>query len=247
MIAEEYDSKIMTKRKKLTFFFSDIVDFTSISEELQPEDLTKYLNEYFSEMTSIALNCGATIDKYIGDAMMVFFGDPESSGEREDARACVEMALIMQERMKELRKKWRSHGFAEPFRIRVGINTGFCNVGNFGSDQRLTYTIIGGEVNVAQRLESNADSDGILISYETYAHSMDMIDVDERGSILMRGISKDIKVFSITGRRTVKQKKSEYRSPLNAKVEPKNSRLSVERRLDRLEKEVGALIDHLSN
>ena len=100
-----YDTKIETKRKKLTIFFSDIKNFTSISENLQPEDLTKYLNEYFSEMTSIALKYGGTIDKYIGDAMMIFFGDPKSNGEKEDARACVNMALAMQEKMSSLQLK----------------------------------------------------------------------------------------------------------------------------------------------
>ena len=89
LFAGKYDTEIKTQRRKLTVFFSDIRNFTSTSENLQPEDLTKYLNEYFSEMTKIALNHGATIDKYIGDAMMVFFGDPETKGEREDARACV--------------------------------------------------------------------------------------------------------------------------------------------------------------
>ena len=84
----KFDTEIKTKRKKLTIFFSDIANFTSTSEGLQPEDLTKYLNEYFSEMTAIALKYGATIDKYIGDAMMLFFGDPDTKGEREDARAC---------------------------------------------------------------------------------------------------------------------------------------------------------------
>ena len=88
LFAGKYDTEIKTQRRKLTVFFSDIRNFTSTSENLQPEDLTKYLNEYFSEMTKIALNHGATIDKYIGDAMMVFFGDPETKGEREDARAC---------------------------------------------------------------------------------------------------------------------------------------------------------------
>ena len=82
----KYDTQIKTRRKKLTIFFSDIANFTSTSEGLQPEDLTKYLNEYFSEMTTIALGCGATIDKYIGDAMMVFFGDPESEGEKKGCK-----------------------------------------------------------------------------------------------------------------------------------------------------------------
>ncbi len=187
----------------MSIFFSDIKNFTATAEGLQPEDLTKYLNEYFSEMTTIALQHGATIDKYIGDAMMVFFGDPESNGEKEDARACIEMALKMQERMIDLQKKWRDQGFAEPFQVRMGVNTGYCNVGNFGSDQRLTYTIIGGEVNVAQRLEAAADSNGLLISYETFAHVQDMIDVEERDAIKMKGITREIKVFASLGRKSL--------------------------------------------
>ena len=175
----KYDTEIKTRRRKLTVFFSDIKNFTVLQRTLQPEDLTKYLNEYFSEMTKIALNHGATIDKYIGDAMMVFFGDPDTKGEMEDARACVEMALKMQERMGELREKWLNEGFADPFEVRIGINT-YCNVGNFGSDQRLTYTIIGGEVNVAARLEFAAEANGILMSYETYAHVQDMVEVEQK-------------------------------------------------------------------
>ena len=131
---------------------------------------------------------------------MLFFGDPESKGEREDARACVEMALRMQERMEELRQKWLNEGFADPFQIRIGLNTGYCNVGNFGSDQRLTYTIIGGEVNVAARLESAAEANGILMSYETYAHVQDMVEVEQKEAIKMKGINREIKIFSIIGR-----------------------------------------------
>ena len=103
--------KLKQKEKNLQFFFSDIKNFTSVSENLQPEDLTKYLNEYFSEMTSIALEHGGTIDKYIGDAMMIFFGDPNTNGERQDARDCLEMALSMQEKMKLLQNKWQNEGF----------------------------------------------------------------------------------------------------------------------------------------
>ena len=190
----KFDTEIKTKRKKLTIFFSDIANFTSISEGLQPEDLTKYLNEYFSEITDIALSFGATIDKYIGDSMMVFFGDPETKGEREDARSCVKMALMMQEKIKSLQLKWKNEGFYDPFQIRMGINTGYCNVGNFGSDQRLTYTIIGGEVNIAQRLESAAPDNGILMSYETYAHAKDLVEVEELESITMKGVKREIKV-----------------------------------------------------
>ncbi len=198
----KHDTQIATQRKKLTVLFSDIKNFTQTSESLQPEALTEYLNEYFSEMTQIALDNGATIDKYMGDAMMVFFGDPESRGVREDARACVEMALSMLEKLKSLQRRWRASGFENPFEIRIGINTGYCNVGNFGSEQRLSYTIIGGEVNLAQRLEANADVGGILMSYETFVHVEDMVTAEKRGAIQMKGIARDVQTYAVTGRRT---------------------------------------------
>ena len=198
----KYDTAITTKRKKLTVFFSDIKNFTQTSESLQPEALTEYLNEYFSEMTQIALDHGATIDKYMGDAMVVFFGDPESRGVREDALACVEMALRMLEQLKALQRRWRARGFEQPFEIRIGINTGYCNVGNFGSDQRLSYTIIGGEVNLAQRLEANADVGGILMSYETYALVQDIVVAEKRGAIQMKGIAREVQTYAVTGRKT---------------------------------------------
>ncbi len=125
----EKDASISTERKKLTIFFSDIVNFTSATESLQPEELTTLLNEYFTEMSRIALYHGATIDKFIGDAILVFFGDPETKGVAEDARACMRMALEMQSRLKELNAEWRQRGFEHPFRARIGINTGYCNVG----------------------------------------------------------------------------------------------------------------------
>ena len=206
LFAGKYDTQITTQRKKLTVFFSDIKDFTRTAESLQPESLTEFLNDYFSEMTAIALSHGATIDKYIGDAVMLFFGDPESKGIKEDARACVEMALEMQARMLVLQRRWREQGFDNPFVIRIGINTGYCNVGNFGSDQRLSYTIIGGEVNVAQRLEANCDPGGILISHETYAQVDDLVDVEERPSMSLKGIDRNIKTYAVKGRKTESEK-----------------------------------------
>ena len=238
LFSGQFDTGIATKRKKLTIFFSDIKNFTSSSEGLQPEDLTRYLNEYFSEMTDIALNHGATIDKYIGDAMMVFFGDPESKGEREDARACVNMALKMQRKIKNLQSKWRNEGFYEPFQIRMGINTGYCNVGNFGSEQRLTYTIIGGEVNIAQRLEAAAPSDGILLSYESYAHAQDIVEVEELSSITMKGINREIKVFSVIS--DFKSKKLSKDKDEVSSVKSKKD--TLESRIDKLEKLVANLV-----
>jgi class 3 adenylate cyclase len=165
------DVTIATERKKLTIFFSDVKDFTAIVERLQPEDLTVLLNEYFTEMSTIALKHGATIDKFIGDALLVFFGDPDTQGVQEDARACLRMAVDMQRRLEQLNRVWRDRGVERPFRARMGINTGYCNVGNFGSDDRMDYTIIGAEANLAARLQSIAEPGGICLSYETRART----------------------------------------------------------------------------
>ena len=171
----EKGASISTDRKKLTVFFSDIKDFTSTTERLQPEELTDLLNNYFTEMAHIAEAHGATIDKFIGDAIVAFFGDPETKGTAEDARACVRMALDMQNRLQELEETWHAKGLEHPFRARMGINTGYCNVGNFGSEDRMDYTIIGAEANLASRLESIAEPGGIVPSYETYAHVQDIV------------------------------------------------------------------------
>jgi len=109
----EKDVVIETERKKLTIFFSDIKDFTVIAEHLQPEEITSLLNEYFTEMSSIALRHGGTIDKFIGDAIPIFFGDPESRGATEDAKACVRMALDMQRRLVELNANSQSRVVSE--------------------------------------------------------------------------------------------------------------------------------------
>ena len=235
----KFETGIATKRKKLTIFFSDIANFTSTSEGLQPEDLTMYLNEYFSEMTAIALECGATIDKYIGDAMMVFFGDPDSKGEREDARACVNMALRMRDKISNLQLKWQKQGFSEPFQVRMGMNTGYCNVGNFGSDQRLTYTIIGSEVNVAQRLETSAESGGILMSYETYAHAQDLIEVEQLESISMKGVNREIKVFSVLNE--LRERKRKNYASHTLKTVPER----IGDRLDALETKIEEILDRI--
>lgn len=233
MFAGRYDTRVSTQRKKLTVFFSDIKEFTTTAESLQPEALTEYLNEYFSEMTQIALEHGATIDKYIGDAMMVFFGDPESRGVREDARACVEMALKMQEQMKVLGHRWKARGFDNPFVIRIGINTGYCNVGNFGSEQRLSYTIIGGEVNIAQRLESQAEPGGILLSNETYAHVQDLVAVEERQAIRLKGIPRDIKAYAVKGRLSAEKEAISLHDPAGVAIDlvPKSMDIASRARL----------------
>ena len=193
------DVTIHTERKELTIFFSDIKDFTATTERLQPEEITLLLNEYFTEMSAIALKHGGTVDKFIGDALVIFFGDPETKGTVEDARACLSMATEMQSRLAELNVKWRMAGTEQPFRVRMGVNTGFCNVGNFGSVHRMDYTAIGAEVNLAARLQSIADPGHIVISYETYVLVRDIVAARALPEISVKGISRKVVPYVVEG------------------------------------------------
>jgi adenylate cyclase len=191
------DVIIQTERKKLTIFFSDIQNFTATTERLQPELITQLLNEYFTEMSAIAQEHGGTIDKFIGDGMLIFFGDPDTKGDRLDAEACLHMAWKMQRRLGELNEKWRAQGIEQPFKARIGINSGYCNVGNFGSADRMDYTIIGAEANLAARLQSIAEPGGIVISYETFALVRDIAKAHPLPPIVMRGISREVVPYCV--------------------------------------------------
>ena len=189
--------KIASHRKKLTVFFSDVAGFTETADRLESEDLTQLLNHYLTEMSRIALAHGATIDKYVGDAIVIFFGDPETRGVKEDALACVKMAVAMRGRMIELQDLWRKSGIEKPLRCRIGVNTGYTTVGNFGSEDRMDYTIVGGGVNLASRLEAAAEPGTILISYETYALVKDEIHCIDRGKIKVKGIAYPVAVYQV--------------------------------------------------
>ena len=195
----EQNVEIFAKRKKLTICFTDIAGFTETTDNLESEELTNVLNHYLTEMSVIALQHGATIDKFIGDAMLLFFGDPESKGVAEDAKACVLMAIAMQRRMRELEQEWRNRGLLRPFRIRIGITTGFCTVGNFGSRDRMDYTIIGNEVNLAARLQSATEPGSILLSHETNALVQGLVMTEEQPPITVKGFPKPISGYKLVG------------------------------------------------
>jgi class 3 adenylate cyclase len=200
IIAGEQRAAIESRRKKLTIFFSDIADFTEITDQLEAEELTSLLNEYLSEMSKIAQAHGAYFDKFIGDAMLFYFGDPMSKGVKEDATACVQMAAEMQRRLAALQAGWRDQGLIDrAFEARIGINTGYCTVGNFGSEDRMDYTIIGGEVNLAARLEQSCEPGGILLAGETYALVKDSILAEEREAIAVKGYRQPIRTYSVIG------------------------------------------------
>lgn len=191
------DVKIESYRKKLTVFFSDIYGFTEMTDKVESEVLTSALNKYLNEMSSIAIKYGGTIDKYIGDAIMIFFGDPDSRGEREDALACARMAIEMKRKLKEMREHWGAMGISTPIRVRMGINTGYCTVGNFGSDERLDYTIVGSAVNLASRLEALAEVDEILISENTYSLIQDQVKCVLVNEVKVKGMAYPIMTYNV--------------------------------------------------
>lgn len=190
-------AEIRTQRKKLTVLFSDIQGFTSATSTWQPEDITHVLNSYFSEMSKIAADFGGTVDKFIGDGMVIFFGDPDTQGVQQDALQCVKMAVAMQERVRALQQLWLDAGSNKPFRVRIGINSGYCNVGNFGSALRMDYTIIGPEVNLAARLEQAAEPGTILMSGKTWALVRDNIEADACEPIQAKGFAEPVAVYRV--------------------------------------------------
>jgi adenylate cyclase len=195
----ELDVKVQTQRKLLTIFFSDLEGFTELTERLEPEVLTELLTHYLTEMSKIALRWGGTIDKYIGDAIMIFFGDPASKGEKADAVNCVRMAMEMVDQLAEVRAIWKDKGLALPLNARMGIHTGICTVGNFGSEYRLDYTVIGNGVNLASRLESNAKPNSILISEDTYLHVRSEINCSKNNTIKVKGVSYPVQTYKVEG------------------------------------------------
>ena len=199
-------AEVKSNRKKLTVFFSDIVNFTDISDELESEEMTNLLNFYLNEMSQIALKFGGTIDKFIGDALMIFFGDPESKGPQEDAKQCIQMALEMQDLMTQLSDYWsKNYSLKKELKIRIGINTGFCTVGNFGSLDRIDYTAIGSTVNLASRLESMSEPGSILVSEDTFALVSNFFSFENPKEVKVKGFLRSIKCYKLQNQDTSKE------------------------------------------
>jgi len=195
IFSETEDKSHTHARKNLTIFFSDIIRFTDLSDMLEPERLAVVVNSYLSEMSTIAINCGGTVDKFIGDAILVFFGDPETEGDVEDALRCVEMAIQMKARVSEMQKFWKRSGVTNGLHVRMGIATGFCTVGNFGSDQRLDYTVLGSPVNLAARLQTKANDDTILIDENTYNLVEDKVECRHKGEMIPKGFARALNYY----------------------------------------------------
>ncbi len=189
------DVNVTSRRKNLTVFFSDIRGFTPMSEHIEPEELTDFLNQYLSAMTEIVFKHGGTLDKYIGDAIMVFFGDPITYDDH--AQRAVLMALEMRVKISELQSSWWVDQ-EKRLTVGMGISTGYVTVGNIGSPARMEYTVVGNHVNLASRLSNRALAGQILVSERTVVHCGKLVEAAEVDEMELEGVSRPIKIYEIS-------------------------------------------------
>lgn len=186
------------EKRVITALFSDVQEFTSISEKLTPEELVDLLNEFLTEMTDIILKYEGTVDKFEGDAIIAFFGAPNPLDNQAEVacRACIEM----QKRLAELRSKWRTEEKPE-LKMRIGLCTGPAVVGNMGSKNRMDYTMMGDTVNTAARLEAVNKVYGsfTLVGDSTYRSAGDNIITREIDSVLVAGKEDPVTIYEIIG------------------------------------------------
>lgn len=184
-------------RRKMTVLFSDIRGFTTYAEKRPPEQVVPVLNELQDELTKVLLRHDGTLDKYMGDAIMAFWGAP-GEPKPDDALRAVRAAHDMVETLKRLETKWRAQG-VEPFGIGIGINTGEMIVGNMGSTARFNYTVIGDEVNLGARLESltRQYDANIILSEATYTEVKEQVRAKELGEVTVKGRAKPVRIFAL--------------------------------------------------
>jgi adenylate cyclase len=187
------------ERRKLTLLFADMVGFTDLSDTLEPEELSEVLNEYLREMTAVAVSHRGTLDNYIGDGLMVMFGAPIFDDEAVQAWAAVQAALGMKARAEELTAAIRGRGIPADLRVRVGVNTGHCTVGVFGSDVLRAYKAVGFAVNVAARLQSEAEPGSVLAGFRTYALVKDRVRAEQREPLVLKGAARPVEAWEILG------------------------------------------------
>ncbi len=185
------------ERRKLTMLFADMVGFTDLSDTLEPEELSEVLNEYLREMTAVAVAHRGTLDNYIGDGLMVIFGAPIPDEEPVQAWAALQAAFGMKARAEELTEAVRARGIPADLRVRVGVNTGHCTVGVFGSDILRAYKAVGFAVNVAARLQSEAEPGTVLAGFRTYALVKDRVRAEQREPLTLKGAARPVEAWEI--------------------------------------------------
>jgi class 3 adenylate cyclase len=188
------------RRQKVTSFFSDIVGFTELAEELEPEELARMLNEYFTVMAAIAERHHGTVDELQGDGLILVFGAPTFRSDREHALDAVRAAIEMQVAIGDLNERWRQDGLDVRITVRMGMNTGVVTVGHFGSGNRLKYTVLGKHVNLAARIQAMCEPGGVLISHATWLLVNEEVATRSLGEHPFKGITRPVEVHELVDR-----------------------------------------------
>lgn len=220
ILADIGNSARIPERLKVTVFFSDVVGFSEMADRLDPEDLAHILNEYLSEMADIADRYGGTVDQFVGDGILIFFGAPLATDDRDHALRAVRMGLDMQQRVCDLSAKWQDEVLEHPFSIRVGINTGYASVGDFGSAGRVAYMAVGRTTNQAARLQTNCEPGKILISHATWLLIRDDIACESKDEIEVKGSHFPIKIYEISIDERKSRKSSQSKLMRGIEIEP---------------------------
>jgi class 3 adenylate cyclase len=184
---------LASTRRNLTILFADIRGFTSMAERMEPEELIDSLNQYFTAMTDVVFRHGGTLDKYVGDGILAFFGDPIPF--EDHAERAVATAFEMRHELDALRGTWVERG--EDLNVGIGISTGYVTVGNIGSATRTEYTVIGNHVNLASRLATIAEPHQILVSERTLIAVRDHVEATPLDEISLKGVNRPIRIFEI--------------------------------------------------
>jgi class 3 adenylate cyclase len=193
ILAQESTEQGKSRRKMMTVVFSDIRSFSRLTDSLEPEEIFHLLDRYLFEMIETVHRFDGTLNKIMGDGLLIFFGDPIPV--EDHAQRAVLMALEMQKKVSDLRSKWLQYG--HELAIGIGINTGFMTVGNIGPDNHRDYTVIGNQVNVAARLESLAGPGQILVSQRTMSRVQDLVEAEYVDEITVKGIHSPVMTYHI--------------------------------------------------
>ncbi|HEY1406108.1 MAG TPA: adenylate/guanylate cyclase domain-containing protein, partial [Spirochaetota bacterium] len=189
-------------RKNLTVCFTDLEGFTAAAEGCEPEVIARILDEYLSDMATIAQSWGGMVDKFMGDGIMILFGAFADDAETHSLD-CVRMAVAMQRRMSELIAKWHDDGFESPMGLRIGINTGYATIGSIGPENRRSFTAIGSVVNIASRLEKLCPPGKIMIGHDTRTKVCVEFDCQSVAFQKIKGISRTIQIYEIDPEKTI--------------------------------------------
>lgn len=199
LMMKTQDLNSVNKRADLTIIFTDIRGFTTLSEKLTPEGVVSLLNPYLEAMSQVIYKHGGTVDKYEGDAIIAFFGEPVPY--KDHAARALRASLDMRKSLAELRDKWTREGRPSQIEMGVGINSGEVFVGLLGSEQRINYTVIGDNANLAARLQDLTKTYAwpILISESTYQQVKDEFDTELADAVTVKGKTKAVNVYKVIG------------------------------------------------